>query len=412
MNQLINDVKILLKEISDSISQTTIFDIEYISDVYKKVSALEKQKLKLLHDVVNHFLGYMELKAASDIDIGGYGNQKKIWYRIQGKKSLVEDFGTYEPFETDILLLSLLEEKQAGIFLQNRSFDFSYKYDSESGMGRRLRASMYLDMGHLALNMRMIDEKVRPLSSFQFHPNILQKLSIEHTKNGLTLVTGITGSGKSTTLDAIIDFNNKQSDCHITIIADPVERVHESKKALVRHREVGSDVLSFKTGAIQALRQDPDIIIIGEMRDPETIMTTLELTDTGHKVYSTLHTSSAIETIDRIIGEVPKESQVQVKNRLADVLDVIISQKLIPSVDGKLILAKEVLCMNNSIRAAIKNDNLHEIYGMMRQGSNTGMITLEQDLKRLFRNNRISFENAIANANNKKTFNDLVKYSF
>lgn len=412
MSDLISQAKELIRQISEQIPESSIFDIEYIADIYALVSKLEPEKLAMLRKMIEHFLHYMESREASDIDIGGYGSQGKIWYRIQGQKSPIDGLGTYKPYELDILLISLLEEKQAKMFFQNRSFDFSFKLEGKSGSTRRLRASMYLDMGHIALNMRMIDETVRPLNNYGFHPYILQKFSMEHTKSGLTLVTGITGSGKSTTLDAIIDFNNKLSDCHITIIADPVERVHDSKKALVRHREVGTDVLSFKAGAIQALRQDPDIIIIGEMRDPETIMTTLELTDTGHKVYSTLHTSSAIETIDRIIGEVPKESQAQVKNRLADVLDVIVSQKLVPAVNGKLVLAKEVLCMNASIRAAIKNNNLHEIYGMMRQGAKVGMFTLEQDLKRLFRANQISFEAAMANANNKKTFNDLVKYSF
>lgn len=412
MSDIITQAKEIIREVAVQVPKSSIFDIEYIIGVYELVNKLDSDKLDILRKMVEHFLHFMEARGASDIDIGGFGSQGKIWYRIQGMKSPIEALGTYEPFEVDILLLSLLEEKQAKLFFQNRSFDFSFKMESKSGSTRRLRASIYLDMGHIALNMRMIDETVRGLNTYGFHPVILQKLSIEHTKNGLTLVTGITGSGKSTTLDAIIDFNNKLSDCHITIIADPVERVHQSKKALVRHREVGTDVLSFKAGAVQALRQDPDIIIIGEMRDPETIMTTLELTDTGHKVYSTLHTSSAIETIDRIIGEVPKESRVQVKNRLADVLDVIVSQKLVPAVNGKLALAKEVLCVNSSIRAAIKNDNLHEIYGMMRQGGKVGMFTLEQDLKRLFRANQISFEAAMANANNKKTFNDLVKYSF
>ncbi len=412
MDNILLEARQIIDSVKSHTKEETIFDIEYCVNVYKEVKKLEDSQLIVLHDLVTHFLHHMEKREASDIDLGGKGSGGKVWFRVQGLKSPVEDFGTFTLMDLDILLLSLLEDKQAELFFKKRSFDFSFMLKGSQGVERRLRASMYLDMGHVALNMRMIDAHIRPMSSYNFHPFILKKLNLEHTKSGLTLVTGITGSGKSTTLDAIIDFNNKQVDSHITIIADPIERVHQSHRSLVRHREIGADVMSFREGAIQALRQDPDIIMIGEMRDPETIMTTLELTDTGHKVYSTLHTSSAMETIDRIIGETPKESQVQVKNRLADVLDVIISQKLIPAVNGKLVLAKEVLCMNTPIRAAIKNNNLHEIYGIMRQGAKIGMTTLEQDLKRLFRANVISFDAAMANANQKKTFNDMVKYSF
>jgi len=412
MNHTMIEAKAIIESVKRFVPDETIFDIEYCKNIYTAVKNLEREKLLVLRDLVKHFLHIMEEKEASDIDLGGLGTNGQVWFRVQGQKTPEESLGKFTLDEFDILLLSLLEDKQAEIFFLNRNFDFSFILAGREGVPRRLRAAMYLDMGHVALNMRMIDATIRSLHGYAFHPNILKKLSLEHTKSGLTLVTGITGSGKSTTLDAIIDYNNKSVESHITIIADPIERVHQSHSSLVRHREIGSDVLSFKAGAIQALRQDPDIIMIGEMRDPETIMVTLELTDTGHKVYSTLHTSSAVETIDRIIGEVPKESQVQVKNRLADVLDVIISQKLVPAVNGKLVLVKEVLCMNSAIRAAIKNNNLHEIYGIMRQGSKTGMITLEQDLKRLFRANVISFDSAMANANQKKTFNDMVKYSF
>jgi twitching motility protein PilT len=186
-------------------------------------------------------------------------------------------------------------------------------------------------------------------------------MSHNYIKFGLSLITGITGSGKSSTLDAIIDYHNKFDPAHIVIIAAPIEYVHKSGTALVRHREVGRDVLSFKEGVIQALRQDPDIIVIGEMRDPDTILAALEVTDTGHKVFSTLHTSSAVESIDRIIAEVNPVEQERVRNRLADVLISVVSQKLVPSLDGKRVLAKEVLIVTPSVRAAIKNNNTSEI---------------------------------------------------
>jgi twitching motility protein PilT len=171
---------------------------------------------------------------------------------------------------------------------------------------------------------------------------------------------------------------------------------------------VGRDVLSFKEGAVQALRQDPDIIMIGEMRDADTIMTSLEITDSGHKVFSTLHTGSAVESIDRIIAETPPIEQERVRNRLADVIRCVISQKLVPSLDGKRVLAKEVMVATPSVRAAIKNSNTSEIYQMISEGGELGMITLEMDLRRLYKQKRISLETVMNFANNKRRMQQLL----
>ena len=197
-------------------------------------------------------------------------------------------------------------------------------------------------------------------------------------------------------------------DAHIVIIGSPIETIHPPKRSIVRHREVGRDVLSFKDGAIQALRQDPDIIVIGEMRDPETIITALEITDSGHKVFSTLHTASAVESIDRIIGECPAVEQNRVRERLADVLTCSLSQKLVPSLDGKRAMVMEVLLMNGSVRAAIKNQNTNEIYQMMHEGQDRGMNTMEQDLKRLVEDRKVSAEEAINHSNNKRRMEELL----
>jgi len=257
--------------------------------------------------------------------------------------------------------------------------------------------------------MRSISAEIRPVESLGFHPNAIKTMSHNYIKFGLSLITGITGSGKSTTLDAIIDFHNKFDPSHVVIIASPIEYVHESNISMIRHREVGRDVLSFKEGVIQALRQDPDIIVIGEMRDPDTIMAALEVTDTGHKVFSTLHTSSAVESIDRIIAEVNPVEQDRVRNRLADVLVSVVSQKLVPSLDGKRAMAKEVLLVTPSVKAAIKNNNTSEIYMMINQAGPQGMVTMEQDLMRLYSERKISKENAIAYANNKTRMLQLLK---
>jgi len=237
---------------------------------------------------------------------------------------------------------------------------------------------------------------------------VAKALSLKFYKYGLTLVTGITGSGKSSTLDTIVDANNRSVDGHIVIISSPIEMVHVPRRCLIRHREVGRDTLSFKQGAIEALRQDPDIIVLGELRDAETILTALEITDSGHKTFSTLHTASATESIDRIIGEVPPDEQNRVRLRLADVLTCVISQKLVPTKDGKLTLAKEVLLNTSSVKAAIRNNNTGEIYQMLMEGGNMGMMTMEQDLKRLYDEGLISLEEAYNQANNKKRLKDII----
>lgn len=363
-----------------------------------------------LRDTVELFLNRMYENEASDIDMGGPGCNNNIWYRIHGDKSPDKSAPEFTLTETDFLLHNLIMPSQREHLLENRNLDFSYAMSDSDGVagGKRFRADMYFDLEYLALNMRKIDNEIRPFKGLNLHPEVAKALSLKYYKYGLTLVTGITGSGKSSTLDTVIDANNRTVDSHIVIIASPVELVHQPKKSVVRHREVGRDVKSFKEGAVQALRQDPDIIVIGELRDPETIMTALEITDSGHKTFGTLHTSSAMESIERILGEVPPDEQNRVRTRLADVLTCVISQKLIPSLDGKRVLAKEVLIVTSSVKAAIRNDNINEIYQMLMEGSDYGMNTMEQDLKRLYDEGKISKEEAINNANNKKRLKQLI----
>jgi len=205
--------------------------------------------------------------------------------------------------------------------------------------------------------------------------------------------------------------NNHGNSGHIVIIGNPIEYVHESDKCIIRHREIGDDVLSFNEGTYQALRQDPDIIVVGEMRDSGTIVTVLEVTDSGHKVFTTLHTSTAVDSIHRIIAEFPPNEQNRVRMRLADTLKVIISQKLVPGKDGKLIMCKEILSVDASIQSAIRNKNIGEIYQMITEGKRSGMITMEQDLLHNFRIGKITQETALNFANNKKRMTHLLTYT-
>ena len=382
------------------------------NELFLKMSEIldsQPEKVRIeLNKVLDSFLLKMLKNEASDIDLGGPGCVGKIWYRIFGDKKPDNKLPTFKLEETDFLLLNILVDSQRKMLFKDRNLDFSYGIELDNGKSQRFRVDIYFDLDHLAMNMRRIDNTIRPFKSLGVGAEVAKALSLKYYKYGLSLITGITGSGKSSTLDTIIDANNRTVDSHIVVISSPVELIHKPVRSVVRHREVGRDVASFKAGAIQALRQDPDIIVIGELRDAETIMTALEITDSGHKTFSTLHTSSAMDSIERILGEVPTNEQNRVRTRLADLLTCVISQKLVPSLDGKRVLAKEVLIANTSIKAAIKNNNIGEIYQMLMEGSSVGMNTLEQDLKRLFTEGKISKETAINYSNNKSKIVQLL----
>ena len=406
---MIGEVKNILANFAKQIPQT-ILGPERVNFVISNITKLPNNQLLSLIMYANKILSLMIDRQASDVEIGGYGCGGFVWFRVFGKKERVRDLPELTQDEANILIVSILNQNQCYYLRNNRNLDFSYsfRYDKVN-KDVRFRADAYFDLDAIALNMRAISANVRPLESLEFHPFTIQSMSHQYIKFGLSLITGITGSGKSSTLDSIIDHHNKYDPAHVVIIASPIEFVHQSNACLIRHREVGRDVLSFKEGVIQALRQDPDIIVIGEMRDPDTILAALEVTDTGHKVFSTLHTSSAVESIDRIIAEVNPVEQERVRNRLADVLISVVSQKLIPSLDGKRVLAKEVLIVTPSVRAAIKNNNTSEIYMMINQGAQQGMQTMEQDLLRLYRNRKISQDDAISYSNNKTRMLQIIK---
>lgn len=364
----------------------------------------------MLQETLNNYLIKMTSLEASDIDIGGVGCNGQIWYRIFGEKEPYKKSPNWTLEETDVFLQNILMKNQKENLYNNRYVDFSYRIRLKDSW-LRFRATIYFELNHLGCNMRVISPNVRPLKELGFPQAIKRVLSLKHVKSGLILVTGVTGTGKSSTLDSIIDANNRAMKAHIVIISDPIEFVHDPVKSVVRHREIGRDVTSFKDGTIQALRQDPDIIVIGEMRDPATVMAVVEMADSGHKIFSTLHTSSAQESIDRILGEAPSIEQNRLRERLADVLKCVISQKLVPSLDGKVVLAKEILLATPAIRSALRNNNTDEIYQMIYQSNHLGMITMEQDLLRLYNENMISYDEAYNFANNKKRFEELIQYT-
>ena len=390
--------------------QKAISPFLYCVDLCEAVENWLEQRPAAKEEAMLALRGFMEQMRtanASDLDIGAPGCGQHIWFRVFGVKKPMPEFGQYSLLDTTAIILAWLSQQHRKVLYDKKSVDFSISIEIE-GKSQRFRCTAYFDRLYPALNFRRINQHIFPMETLGIPKPIAERMDLRFEKAGLILITGITGSGKSTTLDTIIDMNNRNNQAHIVIIAHPIEYVHESRQCIVRHREVGLDVQSFQQGAIQALRQDPDVIMIGEMRDPQTISTVLEITDSGHKTLTTLHTSSAIDSIHRIVAEFPPEEQERIRNRLADVLSVIISQKLVPTIDNKITLAKEILSVDSSVQAAIRNKNIGEIYQMMIEGRRMGMTTLEQDLQRLYKSGIISNKTALNYANNKNRMMQLL----
>ncbi len=367
---------------------------------------------KEAYDNLKKLLKHMREIEASDMDFGGPGSNRRVWYRVYGNKSPSDDKPSYTDDEVTAILLSVLSDDQKVILFKNKNVDLSVGMVLDDGENpSRFRSDIYYESNVLVANFRRISQDLFKIESLGFPETIIKRLDLQYEKSGLILVTGITGAGKSCTLDSIINMNNHNNNSHIVIIGNPIEYIHQSDKCIIRHRELGEDVLGFKEGVIQALRQDPDIIIVGEMRDPETIATVIEATDSGHKCFTTLHTSSVVDSIHRIIGEFLPREQDRIRLRLADTLKVIISQKLVPNKEGKLSLAKEILSVNASVRAAIRSKNIGEIYQMITEGKKFGMITLEQDLFNLCKTNIITKETAMNFSNNRKRIEQFLAYS-
>lgn len=363
------------------------------------------------YDNLRKLLKHMRELEASDIDIGGPGSKGMIWYRVFGRKKPDDEMPRFNQDEITAILLSILSDEQKVTLFKEKNIDFSLGVKLMDGEEpTRFRGDIYYERNQLSANFRLITQDLYKIKSLGFPKPIIKRLDLHYEKSGLILITGITGSGKSCTLDSIIDMNNHKNHAHVVIIGNPIEYVHKSDRCIIRHREIGEDVKTFRAGTIQSLRQDPDIIVVGEMRDAKTIATVLEVTDSGHKVFTTLHTSSAVDSIHRVIGEFPPMEQDRIRRRVADTLKLSISLKLIPNRYGKLTLAKEILSVDGSISAAIRNENINEIYQMITEGRQRGMITMEQDLTNLYKKNIISRETALNYANNRKRIKLLLDY--
>ncbi len=291
------------------------------------------------------------------------------------------------PEEAERIVMSLLNDAQRHEFEENQQVDFSFGIESIG----RFRANAYRQRNSCALALRVIPFRVRSLDELGA-PWAASELLMRPF--GLVLVVGPTGSGKSTTLAAMIDKINETRPVHILTIEDPVEYLHHHKVAMVNQREVGTDVVSFTDGLRSALREDPDVILLGEMRDLDSIAITLTLAETGHLVFATLHTNDASQALDRIVDVFPAERRDQIQIMLAGSLQGVISQRLLPAVGGGRVAAYEVLMANDAVRNLLREGKTRQLRNTMISGQQEGMQTMEMDLARLVSSGILSFENA------------------
>ena len=358
----------------------------------------EQRKIPPLQDL----LKYMLDKNGSDLHITS-GTPPRI--RVNGKL-LPLDLPLLTPIDTKQMTYSVLADAQKHKFEEENELDFSFGLKGLS----RFRGNLFVQRGAVAGVFRTIPFQIKTFQELGLPP-IVEELSKK--PRGLILVTGPTGSGKSTTLASIINRINEEREDHIITIEDPIEYLHPSKKALVNQIEVGADTNSFKKALKHVLRQDPDVVLLGELRDMETIEIALTVAETGHVCFATLHTNSCVQTINRVVDVFPAHQQPQIRAQLSFVLEGVMSQLLIPTADGKgRVMALEVMVPNAAIRNLIREDKVHQIYSQMQVGqAKFGMQTMNQCLLTLFQRRLISLDEAVGRSSDPDELRQMMSNS-
>ncbi|RMG07411.1 MAG: type IV pilus twitching motility protein PilT [Planctomycetota bacterium] len=334
---------------------------------------------------VEELLQQLVERGGSDLHITA-GAPPKI--RVDGKLISTEH-AVLDPETTQKLVYSILDNTQIARFEKDLELDMSFGI---GGLGR-FRTNVFMQRGAVGAVLRVIPYEIKGFRELGLPEDLCA--DIASTPKGLVLVTGATGSGKSTTLAAMVDYVNRTRNEHIVTIEDPIEFVHKNKACLVNQREVGSDTHGFKEALRAVLRQDPDVVLVGEMRDMETIEAALTLAETGHLTFGTLHTSDCVQTINRVVDVFPAYQQQQIRTVLSFVLMAVFCQQLLPRADGRgRCLAAEIMIANSAVKALIRDDKAHQIYSIIQTGGKYGMRTMNQSLFELVQKRLCSYEDA------------------
>ncbi len=323
------------------------------------------------------------------------------YIRLHGKLMPIPETEVVTPQASRELVTSVLTPEQKELLENERELDFSYSLST----GTRFRVNAYYEKGNLAAAFRAIPEKIRSIEELGL-PNLLNDLT--ELKQGLILVTGPTGHGKSTTLAAMIERINETRSEHIVTIEDPIEFVYEQKQSIISQRELHADTHSWGIALRSVLREDPDVVLIGEMRDRETIAAALTVAETGHLVFATLHTNNAAQTVDRIVDVFPEEQQQQIRSQLAGTLEAVLSQRLVPSLDGKRVAVMEVMLGTPAVRNTIRDGKSHLLPNVIQTSGDLGMRTIDTALAEAYLAKKISLEVGRQYAENVDDFNRLI----
>lgn len=307
--------------------------------------------------------------------------------RIDGALTPVAGTEALNEEEVERLIFAILDQDQQQILLKDKEFDFSFAF----GDLGRFRVNAFHERGNLAAALRLIPNEIKTITELGM-PTVVNDFA--NYPRGLVLVTGPTGSGKSTTLAALVDKINTEKATHIITIEDPIEFTHKSKKSVVVQREVHYDTYSFSAALRSSLRQDPDVVLIGEMRDLETISAAITIAETGHLVFATLHTNSAAQSIDRMIDVFPPHQQPQIRAQLANILMAICSQRLVPSIGGGRVVAAEILVATSAVRNIIREGKSHQLDAVIQTGGDKGMQSMDKTLAGLVQAGTVTYEEA------------------
>ena len=307
--------------------------------------------------------------------------------RIDGALQPVSGYGNLDEPTVERLIFSTLEEDQKQILIKDKEFDYSFSF----GDLGRFRVNAFHEKGNLAGAFRLIPNEIQSINELGM-PSVVT--SFADFPRGLVLVTGPTGSGKSTTLAALVDKINREKSVHIITIEDPIEFTPKSLRSVVVQREVHYDTYSFSAALRSALREDPDVVLIGEMRDLETISAAITIAETGHLVFATLHTNSASQSIDRMIDVFPPHQQPQVRSQLSNILQAICAQRLVPAIGGGRVVAAEILIANPAVRSVIREGKTHQLDTIIQTGADQGMQTMDRTLVKLIQTGAITYDSA------------------